>query len=104
MRGWLKPLKESFVNNRSGYQLSPQVWQALGLVIHKLVTDGMSPDVLENAGRELGNLDYSKQAKHWENCPVMELDVQGRIYKNAANSTRQFRLGLQEYFLKVIGE
>ncbi|TOR05481.1 hypothetical protein CGG83_23000 [Vibrio parahaemolyticus] len=102
LSGWLKPLKESFVGNRSGYQLSPQVWQALGLVIYQLVKDGMSSDELENAGRALGNLDYSKNANHWKYCPVMELDAQGRIYKNAANSTRQFRLGLQEYFLKVI--
>lgn len=104
MSGWLKPLKESFVSNRSGYQLSPQVWQALGLVIYQLVKDGMSFEELENAGRELGSLDYSKNAKHWKGCPVMELDAQGRIYKNAANSTRQFRLGLQEYFLKIIND
>ncbi len=102
MRGWLKSLKESFVSNRSGYQLSPQVWQALGLVIHQLVKDGMSLDELENAGLVLGNLDYSKNAKHWQKCQVMELDAQGRIYKNAATSTRLFRQGLQEYFLEVI--
>ncbi|WP_029825753.1 hypothetical protein [Vibrio parahaemolyticus] len=104
MRSWLKPLGESFVSNRSGYQLSPQVWQALGLVIYQLVKDGMSSDELEKAGRALGKLDYSKNANHWKNCPVMELDTQGRIYKNAANSTRQFRFGLQEYFLKVISD
>nr|WP_237769428.1 hypothetical protein [Vibrio parahaemolyticus] len=104
MGGWLKPLKESFVSNRSGYQLSPQVWQALGLVIHQLVKDGMSPKVLQNAGLELGKLDYSKNAKHWKNCPVMELDTKGRIYKNAANSTRLFRIGLQEYFLKITNQ
>ncbi|MCF9254438.1 hypothetical protein J8B35_21920, partial [Vibrio parahaemolyticus] len=104
MRGWLKPLKESFVINRSGYQLSPQVWQALGLVIHQLVADGMLPDELENVGLVLGKLDYSKNAKHWKNCSVMELDAQGRIYKNAASSTRMFRLGLQEYFLKIIND
>lgn len=104
MRGWLKPLKESFVSNRSGYQLSPQVWQTLGLVIHQLVKDGMSSNELENAGLALGKLDYSKNAKHWKNCSVMELDAQGRLYKNAANSTRQFRFGLQEYFLKVISD
>lgn len=102
MSGWLEPLRASFISNRSGYQLSPQVWQSLGLVIHQLINDKLSIDELSEAGRVLGNLDYSKNAKHWKNCPVMELDAQGRIYKNAANSTRQFRLGLQEYFLKVI--
>ncbi|HFD4043586.1 TPA: hypothetical protein ACGU4V_003731 [Vibrio vulnificus] len=100
--GWLEPLKASFISNRSGYQLSPQVWQSLGLVIHQLVNDGMSDHELTDAGRVLGSLNYSKNAKHWENCPVMELDAQGRIYKNAASSTRLFRIGLQEYFLSVI--
>ncbi|EOS8317797.1 hypothetical protein QX216_09345 [Vibrio parahaemolyticus] len=100
--GWLEPLKASFKSNRSGYQLSPQVWQSLGLVIHRLINDGMSIEELTNAGRVLGSLDYSKNAKHWKICPVMELDSQGRIYKNAASSTRLFRVGLQEYFLKVI--
>lgn len=100
--GWLEPLKASFKSNRSGYQLSPQVWQSLGLVIHRLINDGMSIEELTNAGRALGSLDYSKNAKHWKSCPVMELDSQGRIYKNAASSTRLFRIGLQEYFLKVI--
>lgn len=104
MRGWLKPLKESFISDRSGYHLSPQVWQALGLVIHQLVKDGMSPDELEHAGRVLGNLNYSKNVKHWKKCPVMELDTQGRIYKNAAASTRLFRAGLLDYFLKVIND
>lgn len=104
MSGWLEPLKASFISNRSGYQLSPQVWQSLGLVIHQLVNDGMSISKLKDAGRALGSLDYSKNAKHWQNCPVMELDVKGRIYKNAASSTRLFRVGLQRYFLKVIND
>lgn len=102
MSGWLEPLKASFISNRSGYQLSPQVWQSLGLVIHQLVNDGLSTDELTQAGRTLGSLDYSKNAKHWANCTVMELDVKGRIYKNAASSTRLFRIGLQDYFLKVL--
>jgi len=102
LKAWLEPLKEAFANNRSGYHLSPQVWQALGLTIHRLVSDGATLNDLRAAGKVLGNLDYSKDAKHWDTCSVMELDAKGRIYKNAASSTRLFRVGLCEYFLVVI--
>jgi len=101
---WLKLQKQAFLRKRSGYQLSPQVWQALGLTIHRLVNDGASSKQLKNAGKVLGQLDYSKNAEHWSKCPAMELDSKGRIYKNAANSTRQFRVGLYEYFLDVLND
>lgn len=102
MQAWLEPLKEDFAGNRSGYHLSPQVWQALGLTIHQLVSDGASCEDLKIAGEVLGQLNYSKNAKHWSNCSVMELDSKGRIYKNSAGSTRQFRVGLFEYFFAVL--
>ncbi len=102
VKGWLEPLREAFVVNRSGYHLSPQVWQALGLTIHQLVSDGASIEELNIAGKVLGQLNYSKNAKHWSNCSVMELDSKGRIYKNAAGSTRQFRSGLFEYFFALL--
>ncbi|NOI60410.1 hypothetical protein CKA27_22625 [Vibrio coralliilyticus] len=101
-KGWLEPLRRDFVGNRSGYHLSPQVWQALGLTIHQLVSDGASIEELNIAGKVLGQLNYSKNAKHWSNCSVMELDSKGRIYKNAASSTRQFRVGLFEYFESLL--
>lgn len=102
MKGWLEPLRGAFVDNRSGYHLSPQVWQALGLTIHQLVSDGASIEKLNIAGTVLGQLNYSKNAKHWSSCPVMELDSKGRIYKSAAGSTRQFRVGLFEYFIQLV--
>jgi len=101
-KGWLEPLRRDFVGNRSGYHLSPQVWQALGLTIHQLVSDGASIEELNIAGKVLGQLNYSKNAKHWSNCSVMELDSKGRVYKNAASSTRQFRVGLFEYFENLL--
>lgn len=102
LKGWLESQRKAFVKNRSGYQLSPQVWQALGLTIRQLVHDGASREDLKIAGKMLGCLEYSKNAKHWSNCSVMELDSKGRIYKSSANSTRQFRVGLCEYFLTVL--
>ncbi|WP_318510086.1 hypothetical protein [Photobacterium leiognathi] len=102
LKAWLKPLKVQFANNRSGYHLSPQVWQALGLTIHQLLNNEVSITALKNAGKTLGELNYSKSASHWGRCDVMELDSKGRAYKNASNSTRQFRSGLSTYFLEVI--
>ncbi|WP_425628190.1 hypothetical protein [Vibrio neptunius] len=102
LREWLDAQREAFVNNRSGYQLSPQVWQALGLTIHQLVSEEASDVDLIVAGKILGRLNYSKSAKHWSNCSVMELDSKGRIYKNSASSTRQFRIGLFKYFCGLI--
>lgn len=102
LKSWLQQLNETFANNRSGYHLSPQVWQALGLTIHRLVSGGATLNDLKTAGEILGSLDYSKDAKHWESCSVMELDARGRIYKNSATSTRLFRVGLFEYFVRVV--
>jgi len=102
VKGWLEPQKEAFVRNRNGYHLSPQVWQALGLVIHQLVSDGILKEQLKLMGKALGQLDYSKNASHWGKCSVMELDSRGRLYKNSANSTRQFRVGLFKYFITVL--
>ena len=102
LKSWLEQLKEAFANNRSGYHLSPQVWQALGLTIHRLVSGEATLNDLKAAGETLGSLDYSKDAKHWDRCSVMELDARGRIYKNSATSTRLFRVGLFEYFVWVI--
>ncbi|MEZ9018652.1 hypothetical protein [Vibrio crassostreae] len=104
LKAWLKQLKVEFASNRSGYHLSPQVWQALGLVIHQLVNGGASVRKLKAAGRVLGELNYNKSASHWERCAVMQLDSRGRVFKNASNSTRQFRNGLCTYFLQVIEE
>lgn len=104
LKEWLEAQREAFTINRSGYQLSPQVWQALGLTIHQLLSNGASGEKLKVAGKALGQLDYSKNAKHWSHCSVMELDSKGRIYKNAAGSTRQFRVGLFEYFVTLLVE
>ncbi|MCC4790226.1 hypothetical protein AB4510_22025 [Vibrio sp. 10N.222.54.B12] len=102
LKAWLESLNEVFITSRSGYHLSPQVWQALGLTIHQLVNEGASLSDLKAAGKALGSLDYKKNATHWDDCAVMELDSKGLIYKNAASSTRLFRVGLFEYFVQVI--
>lgn len=83
-------------------RLSAQIWRALALVIYRLSSDGASVQDVSNAGLVLGRLDYSKKATHWSGCEVMALDSNGRLYKNAANSTREFRNGLADYFYRIV--
>lgn len=101
-RAWLEPLYENRLQDRSGFRLSAQIWQALSLVVNELVLDGRTLNEILYAGQQLSKLDYGKQAKHWKDCDVMQLDSNGRLFKNGAKSTREFKLGLKDYFIKVV--
>ncbi|MDH5904629.1 hypothetical protein L8S00_14590 [Vibrio splendidus] len=103
-KGWLEPIYNGPEQVRGGFRLSAQIWQALSLVIHELVSRGAEVTFVKSAGLKLGQLDYSKQAPHWKNCAVMDLDSNGRLFKSAVKSTREFRRGLKEYFLNYITE
>lgn len=99
---WIQPLKLDNKSMRAGFRLSAQIWQALSLVIHQLVANGASIEDVTKAGLLLGKLDYNKKATHWHDCEVMGLDSNGRLYKNYANSTREYRNGLAIYFYNLI--
>ncbi|WP_423808218.1 hypothetical protein OUO06_16670 [Photobacterium damselae] len=101
---WLLPLKRNNNSMRTGFRLSAQIWQALSLVIYQLVAGRSSIEDISKAGLILGKLDYSKKAVHWHNCEVMDLDSNGRLFKNSANSTREFRNGLAKYFLSIVNK
>lgn len=101
LSAWLQPFEQNSKSMRSGFRLSAQIWQALALVLHQLIIDGSSIEKIMQTGLVLGQLDYSKKAEHWDDCDVMGLDSNGRLYKNAANSTREFRSGLVSYFLRL---
>lgn len=102
LSSWLTPLEQGGKAERAGFRLSAQIWQALALVIYRLSSDGASVQDVSHAGLVLGRLDYSKKATHWRACEVMALDSNGRLYKNAANSTREFRNGLADYFYRIV--
>ncbi|MGR5323285.1 hypothetical protein ACP3VW_05270 [Vibrio sp. DNB22_17_1] len=102
LSSWLAPLEQGGKAERAGFRLSAQIWQAMALVIHRLSSDGASVQDVSHAGLVLGQLDYCKKASHWGDCEVMALDSNGRLYKNAANSTREFRNGLADYFYSVV--
>lgn len=102
LTAWLEPLESNAKEIRLGFRLSAQIWQALGLVVYKLIDNDASIEDLSQAGSVLGKIDYGKKASHWHDCDVMGLDSNGRLYKNAANSTREFRIGLAEYFIRLL--
>ncbi|MGR5540321.1 hypothetical protein ACPV5V_17220 [Vibrio campbellii] len=104
LSSWLAPLEQGGKEVRVGFRLSAQIWQALALVIHRLISDGASVQEVSHAGLVLGQLDYCKKATHWSDCEVMALDSNGRLYKNAANSTREFRNGLADYFYRIVSK
>ena len=101
LNAWLQGIK-SQLSDRDGYHYSPQVWQALGLVIHEIIKTTTDTITIKQAGETLGQLDYSKSAPHWKKCNTMELDISGTYYKNAAGGGRAFRVGLSKYFIDVI--
>ncbi|WP_305815716.1 hypothetical protein [Photobacterium leiognathi] len=102
LSAWLQPLKQGNKSMRAGFRLSAQIWQALSLVVYQLIVNGDSIEKIINAGLALGELDYSKKATHWHNCEVMALDSNGRLFKNSANSTREYRNGLATYFYNFV--
>ncbi|TON63933.1 hypothetical protein CGH51_25705, partial [Vibrio parahaemolyticus] len=66
--------------------------------------NGASIEQVKRAGQIIGRLDYGKKATHWNECDVMKLDSNGRLYKNSANSSREFRAGLARYFINLVFE
>lgn len=50
-------------------------------MIHKLFLNEEPINEFAKAGAFLGQLDYSKSAKHWGDCDALELDASGKLYK-----------------------
>ncbi|GIU10815.1 MULTISPECIES: DNA sulfur modification protein DndB [unclassified Shewanella] len=99
---WLESCQKQLKYNRDGFHYSTQIWQALGLVIHDLIDNQYSLDNLKRAGSLLGQLDYSRDAKHWQYCSAMMIDIRGYHYKNATSGGRTFREGIARYFIEVV--
>ncbi|CAK2193242.1 DGQHR domain-containing protein [Vibrio crassostreae] len=103
IQGWLSALKSDFILEKSGFQNSMQVWQALGLVIHHLLNSGVnSKKELYSAGETLSQLDYSKDALHWSECSALKKDASNTYWINATGGGRTFRDKMADYFIKTI--
>ncbi|WP_203249735.1 DNA sulfur modification protein DndB [Cysteiniphilum marinum] len=105
---WEKYQGERFIKDRTGHQLSSSVIQALGLVVYTIIYkntpvngDGVILDQLDQAAKKLAALDYSRFAEHWSRCAVMTKKEKG--YANGTSGGRTFRLGLADYFCKLVG-
>ncbi|MGS0825105.1 hypothetical protein ACVBIO_04775 [Shewanella sp. 0m-8] len=99
---WLSSCESQLKYNRDGFHYSTQIWQALGLVIHYLIVNQHTLKDLEKCGHLLGELDYSRDATHWQYCSAMKLDLRGRIYKNSTSGGRTFREGIAKYFIELV--
>lgn len=98
---WLSSCQHQLKYNRDGFHYSTQIWQALGLVIHYLISNQYTLEELERVGHLLGQLDYSRDAEHWQYCSAMKLDMRGYQYKNSTSGGRTFREGVAKYFIEL---
>ncbi|TOP89804.1 hypothetical protein CGH06_22440 [Vibrio parahaemolyticus] len=101
MEAWLKSVKGQLFSHKSGFHYSTTLWQSLGLVIHKLFLNEEPINEFAKAGAFLGQLDYSKSAKHWGDCDALELDASGKLYKNATGGGRAIRIAMAHYLFNV---
>ena len=104
---WTETLGERFHKDKTGFQLSSTLIQALGLVIYTITLrnyikpDQEILDELELVAEELGSLDYSRQADHWSQCKAMKKTDKG--YANGTSGGKTFRIGIAEYFSVMVG-
>ncbi|MBE4398839.1 hypothetical protein CGJ62_22360 [Vibrio parahaemolyticus] len=103
MKGWLSCLENRFKEDHNGFHRSMQIWQAMGVVAHYLITDStFTKSDLFAAGEVLGQLDYSKSAPHWGECKAFKKDVSNRFWINATGGGRTLRDEVAKYFIKIL--
>lgn len=93
---WIEHQGERYSDDRNGFQLVTTLVQALGLVFFKLwsTCEGLLPaektNIIYQAAKKLGQLDYSRSAIHWKDCEG--LSAENGIYKVATGgaSSRRF--------------
>lgn len=103
LSGWVSCLESQFKQDKSGFQNSMQIWQALGLVAHHLMQHAvLSESEIYSAGQRLGQLDYSKDAAHWKECKAFKKDLNDRYWINATGGGRTLRDKVAEYFICVL--
>ncbi|MGY6437363.1 hypothetical protein [Vibrio parahaemolyticus] len=103
MRGWLSYVAPKLKQGSNGFHRSMQTWQALGVVTYHLTQNTtLTTQQLFDAGKKLGQLDYGKNATHWENCNALKKDVTGQYWINATGGGRTFRDKMADYFIDVL--
>ncbi|EGQ7684916.1 TPA: hypothetical protein ACMDX1_003717 [Vibrio parahaemolyticus] len=103
MSGWLSCLESSFKRDFNGFHRSMQIWQAIGVVaFHLSLRSDLTKDKIYDAGRILGELDYSKTASHWGCCKAFKKDANDKFWINATGGGRTLRNEVAEYFITIL--
>jgi len=103
MDGWLSCLESSFKRESNGFHRSMQIWQALGVVAYHLsLRTNLTKADIYDAGRVLGELDYSKTASHWGECKAFKKDASNKFWINATGGGRTLRNEVAEYFITIL--
>lgn len=90
---WIECQGEKYSLDRTGFQLVATLVQGLGLVFNNLWVTYQSLVPIERtnniyqAAKKLGNLDYSRQASHWEGCSCLSMSESGMYIVNSGGTT-----------------
>jgi len=103
---WLDTLGSKMSQDKTGYQVNSSAVQSLGLVFYAIYNSNSSNEeklkhALIDGATRIGKLDYSRFAKHWERCDVMEMREKG--YASSAGGGRTFREGIGRYVCSKLG-
>ncbi|WP_229618334.1 DNA sulfur modification protein DndB [Vibrio parahaemolyticus] len=98
---WVEHQGESYSEDRTGFQLVTTLVQAVGLVFNRLWTTcsqllpAERTNIVYQAAKKLGSLDYSRCAEHWRDCEALvEENGSYKVITGGASSRRHFAVHL----------
>ena len=104
---WVDFQGDAFSQDRTGFQLVATLIQGLGLVFNNLWRTYETLPAVERtnhiyqAAKKLGNIEYSRVAKHWESCGCVSLSENGTYVVNTSGSTS--RIGFARHLSNKLG-
>lgn len=104
---WIDYQGDNYSQDRTGFQLVATLIQGLGLVFHNLwiTYESLAPaertNLLYQAAKKLGSLDYSRIATHWSDCSCVSLNENGSYIVNTGGSTS--RKGFAKHLSNRLG-
>ncbi|CAK2489715.1 DGQHR domain-containing protein [Vibrio crassostreae] len=98
---WVEYQGESYSQDRHGFQLVTTLVQAIGLLFYKLwstcyeLLPAERTNIIYQAAKKLGKLDYSRSAAHWAECEgLAEENGSYKVITGGASSRRYFAVHL----------
>ncbi|EGQ9458311.1 TPA: DNA sulfur modification protein DndB [Vibrio parahaemolyticus] len=106
---WIDYQGDKYSQDRTGFQLVATLVQSLGLVFNNLWITYQSlipierTNLIYQAAKKLGSLDYSRTASHWADCNCVALSESGIYVVNTGGTSSRkgfakhlsFKLGVQ---------